>query len=149
MSPTVLLVPGAWYPPSTLDPLREHLTSKGIASAAIGLPSIGADPATKTLDDDIAHLRSEILTLIDAGSEVILAAHSYGGIVASGAAEGLTRTERQQQGQKGGVVLILYMAAFALPKGTSLLQAFGGEFPPSMKVEVNYLQAAERTHLKQ
>lgn len=133
MPPTVVCVPGSWYPPTGFDPLRDRLTSKGIASAAVVNPSVGA---IATLDDDIANLRSEILPLIDAGTEIILLAHSYGGVVASGAAEGLTRDEYQKQGKKGGIVLIIYMTAFVTPKGVSLKQMFGGEFPPSMRVEV-------------
>ncbi|OKL62648.1 hypothetical protein UA08_01651 [Talaromyces atroroseus] len=104
MSPTVLLVPGAWCPPSVFDPLRDRLDVKGIASAVVALPSVGADPATTTIDDDIAYVRTELFALIDADAEVILAAHSY-----------------------GGVVLITYMTAFVVPKGTRLKQMLGGE----------------------
>jgi pimeloyl-ACP methyl ester carboxylesterase len=90
MPPTILFIPGAWCPPIVFNPLRDCLNSKGITSAAVALPSVDANPPTTTLDDDITHLRTKLLTLIDAGTEIILVAHSYGGVVASGAAEGLT-----------------------------------------------------------
>jgi hypothetical protein len=34
------------------------------------------------------------------------------------------------------VVLIVYMAAFVMPKGINMMQMFGGELPACMKVEV-------------
>ncbi|OJJ42272.1 hypothetical protein ASPZODRAFT_137365 [Penicilliopsis zonata CBS 506.65] len=132
--PSVLFVPGAWCPPSLFDPVRLCLAAKGISSSAIALPSVGG--TTATLDDDIAAVRAELLKYIDEkGEEIILAAHSYGGVVASGAAEGLTKNDYEGKGKRGGVVRIVYMAAFVAPKGASMKQLFGGEFPPSMRVE--------------
>ena len=45
--------------------------------------------------------------------------HSYGGVVGSNALERLSWQERNEKGQKGGVVAIVYLAAFLLPLGTS------------------------------
>ena len=45
--------------------------------------------------------------------------HSYGGVVGSNALERLSWQERNEKGQKGGVIAIVYMAAFLLPLGRS------------------------------
>lgn len=136
-APTIVLVPGAWCTPVVYDTLRATLTSRGLPSTAIAHPSIGAEPPSKTLADDVAHLRSELVSLIDKGKDIILVLHSYGGVVGSGAVEGLGSAERAQQGKPGGVIMVVYMSAFAIPKGKSLLDMLGGRFLPFMKAEVS------------
>lgn len=135
--PTIVLVPGAWCTPIVYDALRATLTSRDLPSTAIAHPSIGAEPPSKTLTDDVAHLRSELVSMINKGKDIILVLHSYGGVVGSGAVEGLGKAERAQQGKQGGVVMVVYMSAFAIPKGKSLLDMLGGRFLPFMKAEVS------------
>lgn len=45
--------------------------------------------------------------------------HSYAGNPGSGAAYGLSVEEREEAGLKGGVVGLIYMAAFMVPSGQS------------------------------
>ncbi|GKZ65960.1 hypothetical protein AnigIFM50267_010319 [Aspergillus niger] len=142
-APTIVLVPGAWCTPVVYDTLRATLTSRGLPSTAIAHPSIGAEPPSKTLADDVAHLRSELVSLIDKGKDIILVLHSYGGVVGSGAVEGLGSAERAQQGKPGGVIMVVYMSAFAIPKGKSLLDMLGGRFLPFMKAEGDYVHCLE------
>ncbi|GKZ24458.1 hypothetical protein AbraIFM66951_010681 [Aspergillus brasiliensis] len=138
-APTIVLVPGAWCTAIVYDTLRTTLTSRGLPSIATAHPSIGAEPPSKTLTDDVAHLRSELVSLIDQGKDIILVLHSYGGVVGSGAVEGLGKAERAQQGKAGGVIMVVYMSAFAIPKGKSLLDMLGGRFLPFMKAEGDYV----------
>ncbi|OOF92058.1 hypothetical protein ASPCADRAFT_509554 [Aspergillus carbonarius ITEM 5010] len=138
-APTIVLVPGAWCTPIIYDPLRAILTSRGLSSISPAHPSIGAEPPSKTLADDVAHLRSELVALIEEGKDVVVVLHSYGGVVGSGAVEGLGKEQRAQQGKQGGVVLVVYMSAFVLPKGMSLLDMLGGRFLPFMKAEGDYV----------
>ncbi|PYI09347.1 alpha/beta-hydrolase [Aspergillus sclerotiicarbonarius CBS 121057] len=138
-TPTIVLVPGAWCTPIIYDPLRAILTSRGLPSISPAHPSIGAEPPSKTLADDVAHLRSELVALIEEGKDVVVVLHSYGGVVGSGAVEGLGKAERAQQGKQGGVVLVVYMTAFVLPKGVSLVDMLGGQFLPFMKAEGDYV----------
>lgn len=68
---------------------------------------------------------------------MVVVAHSYGGVVASSAVEGLSKAARAQAGKPGGVIKVVYLAAFALDKGQSLLGMLGGNYLPWMKVEVS------------
>lgn len=136
--PTVLFSIGAWITPATFDAVRAKLAEKGIPSEAPAHPSIGAEPPNKTLADDTASLRSVLTQLVEVeGKDVVVVGHSYGGVVASCAVEGLAKTDRKAAGQEGGVVRIIYLAAFALDKGQSLLDMLGGQYLPWMEVEVS------------
>lgn len=115
------------------------LYSRGITSESPAHKSTGFEPPTQTLADDITNLRQTILKLVNDGKDVIVLMHSYGGVVGSGAVEGLGKAEREKAGKTGGVVLIVYMAAFALPKGVSLLDSFGGQLLPFMQAEVSQM----------
>ena len=88
--------------------------------------------------DDAKSLRSLLDELIEAqGKGVICVLHSYGGVVGTEAIhESLGRTVRQSKGLNGGVLGILYMTAFILPLGASLLAALGGSHPSFVQVEV-------------
>ncbi|WP_327722252.1 alpha/beta hydrolase [Streptomyces sp. NBC_00490] len=118
MNPTVVLVHGAMHTPWIFTPLSEQLTARGIASQAVQLPSSNPDSAAaQGLAEDVAVVRAAI----DAVSgPVVLAAHSYGGVPATWAA-----AEADQ------VTELVYIAAFALEAGTSMMEWMGGDFPPT------------------
>ncbi|KAJ4291788.1 hypothetical protein N0V90_009683 [Kalmusia sp. IMI 367209] len=61
--------------------------------------------------DDAAYINAVVTKLADEGKEIVLAAHSYGGIPASEALKGLAKAERKQNRKKGGVVHVGYMTA--------------------------------------
>lgn len=62
--------------------------------------------------------------------------HSYGGIVGSEAVhESFGKQARRGNGKSGGVVALLYMTAFVLPKGDSLASA-RGPTPPFITEKV-------------
>jgi hypothetical protein len=50
--------------------------------------------------------------------------------------DGLNKSSRTEAGKPGGVIQVIYLAAFALGKGQSLLGMLGGNYLPWMKVEV-------------
>lgn len=114
--------------------MRGHLDTLGYPSECPAHPSIGAEPPSLTLEDDVASLRRVLTTLADEGKNIV--AHSYGGVVASTASEGLVKQVRAESGKLGGIVKVVYLAAFALDKGQSLLGMLGGVYLPWMKVEV-------------
>lgn len=116
MTPAVLLVHGAMHTPCVFQPLRERLTARGITSHAVQLPSSNPDSAaTLGLSDDAGTVRAAI-DAID--GPVILAAHSYGGVPATWAAA-----------ESPHVAGLVYIAAFVLDPGTSMLEWMGGDFP--------------------
>ncbi|KAE8154362.1 Alpha/beta hydrolase fold-1 [Aspergillus avenaceus] len=136
--PTMVLVPGAWSTPSFYSSLQSLLVNRGFQVLVTQHASTGAEPPTKTLNDDVSCLRATLRELCDAGNDVLVLAHSYGGIVSSVAVEGLEKPLRQAHGKKGGVIMITYMVAFVIPPGLSLVQASGGQLMPWIKDEGGY-----------
>jgi alpha-beta hydrolase superfamily lysophospholipase len=117
MKPTVVLVRGAMHASRIFDPLRERLTDRGIASRAVQLPgSTPGSAAAQGLTEDVSAVRAAIEAVDE---PVVLAAHSYGGVPATWAAE------------ESRVAELVWMAAFALEAGTSMMEWMGGDFPPA------------------
>lgn len=102
--PLVFFVPGAWHYPACFDGVRARLEKLGYPTETIAHASIGEEPPVKNHVEDIANLRVALKTLVDAGKDVVVVAHSYGGIVASTAVEGLGFPERRRDGKKGGII---------------------------------------------
>ncbi|KAJ5769124.1 hypothetical protein N7520_003683 [Penicillium odoratum] len=140
-NPTFVFSLGAWIIPAVYDATRSHLDALGFTSVCPAHPSIGAEPPTKTLSDDVASFREVLVKLADEGQELVVVGHSYGGVVASCAVEGLNKDARIKEGKTGGVIKVIYLAAFAIDKGQSLLGMLGGNYLPWMKVEDDYVLA--------
>ncbi|KAJ5833619.1 hypothetical protein N7474_001930 [Penicillium riverlandense] len=138
---TFVFALGAWVTPKVFGPLRARLDALGVSSECPPHPSIGAEPPSKTLADDVASLRDVLTTLVDEGKDVVVVAHSYGGVVASAAVEGLDKIARGAANKPGGVSKVVFLSAFALDKGQSLLGMLGGNFLPWMRVEGDYVYA--------
>ena len=134
-TPKIVLVPGAWSTPAFYGGIHSCLSERGLEAITVQHSSTGAEPPTKTLEDDVAQLHGTLERLCDSGNDIIVA-HSYGGLVSSGAVEGLEKPTRQSQGKSGGVLMIVYMVAFIIPKGVSLVGASGGQLMPWIKAEV-------------
>ena len=120
--PTLLFVHGAWHDPSCFDLLRSQLTQYSYPSTAVALPSTGAsEPSKQTHLEDVAEIRKTLEQLIfREAKEVVLVAHSYGGVPGSESVEGFERAARESKGSQGGVIACVFIAA-ALPlKGNSL-----------------------------
>nr|XP_036578221.1 uncharacterized protein CTRU02_11722 [Colletotrichum truncatum]KAF6785422.1 hypothetical protein CTRU02_11722 [Colletotrichum truncatum] len=133
--PTVVFTPGAWHGPQSFDLVRAGLTLKGYASEAVTLPSVGAEPATVGLEEDAAALRATLETLADAGKQIVLVVHSYGGLVGSNAVKDLGWQQRAAANETGGIIMMVYLSAFAAPSGTSLVDMLSGEFLPWMRID--------------
>ncbi|KAJ6035726.1 hypothetical protein N7540_000005 [Penicillium herquei] len=140
-SPTFVFSLGAWISPEVYDSTRSHLSELGYCSECPAHPSTGAEPPSKTLSDDVNSLRKFLTNLADEDRDLIVVAHSYGGVVASCAVDGLSKQFREKEGRAGGVIKVVYLAAFALDKGQSLLGMLGGNLLPWMKVEGDYVLA--------
>jgi pimeloyl-ACP methyl ester carboxylesterase len=114
MSGTVVLVHGAWHGPWCWDELVPALEAHGLGVATVDLPSSGPDvTALGDLDADVA----AVTAVLDAvpGPKILLG-HSYGGLPVTQAAAG-----------RKDVVHLVYVCAFLLDAGVSLLDAAGGQ----------------------
>lgn len=126
--PTVVFTPGAWHGTWAFDTVRAQLEALGYPTEAVALPSVGNTNASVGVAEDAAALAAELATLTDAGKDVVMVCHSYGGVVASSAVEGFGYKDRSSAGLgDNGVIMLVYMTAFAAPAQTSLLDALGGE----------------------
>ncbi|ORY58904.1 Alpha/beta hydrolase fold-1 [Pseudomassariella vexata] len=134
-NPTIIFATGAWHTTQCFDLVREKLTKVNWPTEAVSYPSVGAEPPTKGLADDAAAVRATIEKLAGEGKQVVLVVHSYGGLVGANAVEGLGFAERQAKGEKGGVILFVYLAAFVTPMGGSIKQMLGGQFLPWMNFQ--------------
>ena len=130
--PAIVIVPGAWHQPSAYGKLVTALESKGYTAVATSLPSCNADePLKASCSTDAAAVRSQVLSLLDnENKDVILLCHSYGGIPGGGAASGLSKRARRQDGKESGILGLVYLTAFLVPEKSSLLEAMGGKHAP-------------------
>ncbi|KAI9148860.1 putative hydrolase R7 [Paramyrothecium foliicola] len=136
--PLILLVPGAFGTPASFDKLLPYLHNAGFTTKPGPYPSCNPpDPTTATCLDDIESLRDNVLLplLDEQKNDVVILAHSYGGVVAGAAAKGLDRQTRRQNGQGvNGVIGLVYVAGNITLEGESLLEAVGGAYPPFIKL---------------
>ncbi|RAH79116.1 alpha/beta-hydrolase [Aspergillus japonicus CBS 114.51] len=136
--PVIVIVPGAFGTPEGFEKLRPYLTQAGYATHPGSYPSCNpSDAADVSSPQDIAFLRDNVLLplLHEQGKDVVIIAHSYGGVVAGGAAKGLAKGTRHAQGQATGVVGLIYVAGNITLEGEPLLTAVGGAYPPFIKVD--------------
>jgi pimeloyl-ACP methyl ester carboxylesterase len=135
--PTLVLVPGAFGTPAGYKKLLPYFEDAGFTTIPGPYPSCDpVDPASATAPKDIESLRqSVLLPLIEQGKDVVILAHSYGGVVAGGAAKSLDKPTCLSQGYVAGVVGLIYVAGNITLENESLLEAVGGAYPPFIKLD--------------
>ncbi|OQD86866.1 hypothetical protein PENSOL_c084G02071 [Penicillium solitum] len=112
----ILIIHGAYFLPKAWDAFNDELTKAGLVVSCPRLPTCGDEsPPAATLKEDVIVVRSAAKDLIDTGHNIIVLAHSYGGIVAS---EALTLDLYANELTKGVVYLILLSAWLVQPGGT-------------------------------
>ena len=116
-SPAVLLVPGSWHGAWAYDDVCSGLAERGLAARAIDLPSNDGGG----LADDAAAVRG---ALDEIGEPAVVVGHSYGGIAVSEGAAGAPQA-----------IALVYLCAFMLDVGESLLDAMQHELPPWLAVD--------------
>ncbi|KAK6834368.1 alpha/beta-hydrolase [Apiospora arundinis] len=120
--PTIVIVHGGWHVPSSYSKLADLLRSSGLEVHIPRLPSMNETrPPNSDLATDTQLIRSYVESLVEAGRSVIAVLHSYGGQVGSNALVGLGLEARAKAGLEGGVSHLIYMCAFAMPEGGSMV----------------------------
>ncbi|QKX56701.1 uncharacterized protein TRUGW13939_03807 [Talaromyces rugulosus] len=156
----VLIVHGGYFLPAAWTPFTNALSHAGFTVRCPRLPTCGdTRPPTARLEDDVHAVQQAALELRDQGHSILVLAHSYGGVVASEAitpsfySTSLTTTststnskpnsdsdlnsnenENENKNEKkggGGVVALLYLAAFLIQPSTALGQTMTKHIPPS------------------
>jgi pimeloyl-ACP methyl ester carboxylesterase len=111
VKPRFILVHGAWVGPWEFEPILPMLRQRGWEVETIELPSTGSNAG---LNEDAAVITA---ALDRAEGPVVLVGHSFGGVPVTLA------------GDHPAVERLVYVAAFALDEGESVLGAMGGEEP--------------------
>ena len=138
--PTILLGPGSFALPEFYDPVMEPVATKGYEIRGLHLPSVSVKSETRdggppTMYDDAAFIATAIAKIADGGKDVVLIAHSYGGVPATESTKGLGKQERQNQGKKGGVVNIAYMTAIVPAIRTAAMSVLA-DVPPDQQLNL-------------
>ncbi len=115
---SILLVHGAWHGAWSWDPLLPYLDEAGLAPVVVDLPSAGAGG---DLAADVAVVRR---ALAACAGPTIVVGHSYGGVVITEACADEPRASH-----------LVYLCAFQLDVGESLLGALNGTPPPWIAVD--------------
>lgn len=134
--PIIVLTPGAWHSPEHFQDLRDELHARGWETRGVRHQSVGSEPPTKGLYDDAAATGAVLQELADQGQQIVLVAHSYGGLAAAEGVKGFGFKQRAAEGKPGGVIIFVYLAAFVGQKGQSILSMTGDVYPPWNRVEV-------------
>jgi pimeloyl-ACP methyl ester carboxylesterase len=152
--PTLVFVPGSWHKPICYDKITKLLQEKyKLKCISITLPSTTGNPAA-SFKDDVDVAREAISNEISYGHNVVVIAHSYGGMVGNSAIKGFTQprdavvsshspmstsasaqhTGQSQSPTAGYVIgLILIASGFTLT-GLSFMDPFFGHPPPSWRI---------------
>ncbi|KAI1386118.1 alpha/beta-hydrolase [Hypoxylon trugodes] len=115
--PVFVLLHGAWHSPTCWDHVIAALNRQGYSAVAPALPSTGSTPPTPDWSGDVKTIRKTVLELIQENHNVIVVAHSFSGMTAGTALEGLDKRACESKGLKGGVVRLIYINAFLVPEG--------------------------------
>ena len=129
--PAILLVQGSFQLPEVYSKLTNSLKAKGYSVTHPELPSLTGqdDPSfgSKTLLDDAAAIQHAAEKLVNEQNlPVVVIMHSYGGLVGTTSiSKELSWADRKEQGKSGGVLRLIYVTAFVLDEGQSVLGVFG------------------------
>lgn len=107
-----------------------YLQDQGYSSHAVALPSTCGDPKISLLDD-IEAVKSIVTSHIEAGHDVIIVVHSYGGFVGESAVKNLpTRQNPGANPAHGKVIGLALMGTGFTRDGVSFIDGLGGKPPP-------------------
>lgn len=115
-STAFVLIPGGFCPGSFFRKVTKKLNSLGYAVSEIDLPTLEhTDAPPAGMYDDAAAVREAAASFMDIGKNVVVAANSYGGFVATEAMKELSEAERQAAGKSGGRLASLVYIGSLLP----------------------------------
>lgn len=142
--PTLVLIPGSWHKPACYDKITTILRSQHhLKCVGVSLPSTADNPAA-TFKDDIDAARDAISNETTHGRNVVVVAHSYGGMVGNSAIKGFTRpatttdnnnnTTTKTENTTGYVIGLILIASGFTFTGLAFMDPFLGHPPPSWRV---------------
>lgn len=112
---SIVIVPAASAVPLIYEQVIDGVVANGYDTQVLHIPSVGlVDNGVRkgsppTMYDDAAFIAGHVNDLADAGRDILLVMHSYGGTAGTQSAQGLSKSERQKHGKTGGIVGLAYM----------------------------------------
>lgn len=139
--PTIVFFAGAFADPSCFNDLAALFEKAGYPTTYANVLSLSpSDHTDITTSKDAQNSRERVLLpLLNDSKDIIVFAHSYGGVVGGAAAASLSRLTRLSEGKQGGIIGLLYLVGNIVCEGETLLQAVGGAYPPFIKE--NYVRS--------
>ncbi|KAF2652760.1 alpha/beta-hydrolase [Lophiostoma macrostomum CBS 122681] len=147
-SPTLVFVPGSWHKPICYSKIVSILQDQhALRCVTISLPSTSGIPSA-TFKEDVDTARHVIAAEISQQRDVVVVAHSYGGMVGNSAIKGFARLQSDgkspfQQSTASDIAvsesdghvigLILIASGFTLT-GLSFMDPFFGHPPPAWRI---------------
>ncbi|KAI9702622.1 MAG: hypothetical protein M1820_006128 [Bogoriella megaspora] len=147
---TILFVQGSWHVPAHAEPLTASFKALDIECIAPLLPSNNVSNSNQdpsSLPDahvDSACVQEHLERLVTQQQRnVLLVAHSYGGLVATMAAhESFSLRNRSAKSQVGGLLGIFYVCTFSAPVG-AVPMAYYGHTGSGTKIEGGIISCPE------
>ena len=126
---------GAWHNSKCWDGVASNMKEFAYQTEAVQLPSSGNLVASHLDDTAVVRKALEVL-IISEQKPVILVMHSYGGVAGATAVSGLEATKRHERGESGGIIHCLFVSAFLIPRGKTLVEMYPDP-PPQMIPDVS------------
>lgn len=142
--PDIVIFAGAYQLAASLSGFQKALEGVGFATHAFTLPSVG-DANTDMRDDEI-YMKDKIQSVLDAGKDVLVVAHSYAGFPCAAAMAHFHALSQSASGAQKTLVGVIYLAAFIPMKGDSVYKCLGQTWKPWMVIDVWYLLSVGEYH---
>ena len=114
-----VLVPGNFLPPAYYDDTAKQLESRGFDTRLVTIPSTGSKHPLTSNEPDVLAIRQVLEELSNSERNIIIVAHSYGSIPTCEAVQGFKYQDRLKLGESGGVIRLIFVAAWLLQEGES------------------------------
>jgi pimeloyl-ACP methyl ester carboxylesterase len=111
-----VLLHGAWHSPKCWQKLVTELNKASYSTVVPALPSSGPNPPTPDWSKDIEVIQKTVFELVQE-HDVVVVMHSFSGMTGATALKDLDKQTCASKGLKGGVVKLVYIAAFLVPEG--------------------------------
>jgi pimeloyl-ACP methyl ester carboxylesterase len=135
--PTFVLVPGSFASPAWYEKvitLLEKADYEWVGAPLLTSNTEGKRKVPATMQDDAESIKEVISSVVASGKEVVVVMHSYGGYPGTEATKGLARVDLKKQGKSGGVVALVYVAAWMPALGKTIFELL--EEPDFLKKDV-------------
>ena len=122
MEPVIVLVHDMWHTPELYWPYISALEQATFRVYCPLLPTcdLSLPPDRRSVVGDLLVVSGLLKSLFAAGNKVIMIMHGYGGTIGSNIPETLSFDYRAARGERGGIIHLLYMCAYILPRDCSI-----------------------------